>query len=86
MCRTCFRSGEKLGMKPLRLIITNKLPAYVDDVERVFGSDTTHIQSQLVARGTHNYFRRQQSLKGKTPGGMAGTEVSIESWYDVVEL
>jgi transposase-like protein len=49
-------------------IVTDKLGAYLDGIERVFGSDTIHVQSQGMASSTHNNYieRFHGTLKQRT--------------------
>jgi putative transposase len=49
-------------------IVTDKLAAYLDGIERVFGSSTIHVQSQGMATSTHNNFieRFHGTLKQRT--------------------
>lgn len=119
---TLFRRAARVASNTPKFIITDKLAAYMDGIERVFGSDTTHIQSKGMTSSTHNniierfhgtikqrskvmrgmqskesarlvmdgwlihynYFRPHQSLKGRTPGEVAGAEIPFKSWYEVV--
>jgi transposase-like protein len=41
-------------MKPPKFIVTDKLGAYIEGIERVFGSDSIHVQSQGMQSSTHN--------------------------------
>jgi putative transposase len=49
-----FRRAERIAIYPPRFIVTDKLGAYIDGIERVFGADTTHVQSKGMRSSTHN--------------------------------
>jgi transposase-like protein len=60
-------AAKRAGKAP-RVVITDKLLAYVDGIERAFGSDTTHIQSQgfTVQPNTNLIERLHGSIKDRT--------------------
>ncbi len=51
-----------------QFIVTDKLRAYIDGIERVFGADAKHIQSEGMASDTHNNLieRFHGTLKQRT--------------------
>jgi len=51
-----------------RHIVTDRLQAYLDGIEQVFGSEAVHIQSEGMASATHNNFieRFHGTLKQRT--------------------
>ena len=65
---TLFRRAGRVAMKPPKFIVTDKLAAYIDGIERVFGADTTHVQSRGMASSTHNNVieRFHGTLKDRT--------------------
>lgn len=48
-----IQAAERATVTP-KYIVTDKLRAYIDGIERVFGADTVHIQSEGMASETHN--------------------------------
>jgi len=52
--RTLFTQAVSRVDKPPKAIVTDRLSAYLDGIERVFGSDTRHIQSQGMMTDSHN--------------------------------
>jgi transposase-like protein len=119
---TLFNRAVRKVRRAPKFIITDRLAAYQDGIERAFGSETTHVQSRGMRSSTHNniierfhgtikqrtkvmrglhsketaqlvmdgwlihynFFRPHQSLKGKTPGEVAGAEIPFTGWQDVV--
>jgi transposase-like protein/predicted RNA-binding Zn-ribbon protein involved in translation (DUF1610 family) len=51
---TLFSQARERSLTAPRFIITDKLRAYLEGIERVFGGETTHVQSQGMATSTHN--------------------------------
>jgi transposase-like protein len=49
-----FTQARQRAINAPRFIVTDKLRAYLDGIERVFGSEVLHIQSQGMATSTHN--------------------------------
>lgn len=60
-------AANRAGKVP-REVITDKLLAYVDGIERAFGSDTTHVQSQgfKIQPNTNLIERLHGSIKDRT--------------------
>ena len=63
-----MRDAAKRAGKVPKTVITDKLLAYVDGIERAFGSDTAHIQSQgfTVQPNTNLIERLHGSIKDRT--------------------
>jgi putative transposase len=63
-----MRDAAKRAGKSPRVVITDKLLAYVDGIERAFGSDTTHVQSHgfTVQPNTNLIERLHGSIKDRT--------------------
>jgi len=61
------RAEKRAGIAP-RFVISDKLAAYLDGIERVFGSDTFHLRSQGFAGviNTNLIERFHGTLKGRT--------------------
>jgi putative transposase len=76
-----FRQAASLVDRAPRFIITDKLRAYIDGIERVFGGDTVHIQSQGMATSTHNNdierFHGTIKQRTKVMRGMKNHETSL---------
>lgn len=77
---------RKAGKSPKR-IITDKLAAYVDGIELVFGSDTKHIQSKPFTdvNSTNIIERFQGTLKDRTKiirgfKNMKTAEILTDAW------
>jgi len=51
---TLFTQAAQRAANPPRYIVTDRLRAYIDGIERVFGADAKHIQSEGMASDTHN--------------------------------
>lgn len=51
---TLFNQARERSITGPRLIVTDKLAAYLDGIERVFGGDVKHIQSQGMRTASHN--------------------------------
>lgn len=49
-----FTQARERATTAPRFIVTDRLSAYLDGIERVFGAETRHIQSQGMATSTHN--------------------------------
>jgi len=60
-------AAKRAGKTP-KVVITDKLLAYVDGIERAFGSDTSHVQSQgfKVKPNTNLIERLHGSIKDRT--------------------
>jgi len=67
-CEILMRDAAKRAGKTPKVVITDKLLAYVDGIERAFGSDTKHIQSQgfSVQPNTNLIERLHGSIKDRT--------------------
>ena len=52
--RALFSQAAALVDSPPRAIVTDRLAAYLDGIEQVFGADTRHIQSQGMTTDSHN--------------------------------
>ncbi len=65
---TLFNQATRASVKPPKFIITDKLAAYQEGIERVFGSDTTHVQSKGMRSSTHNNIseRSHGTIKQRT--------------------
>ena len=65
---TIMKHAQGKTEKPPEFIISDKLAAYVDGIERVFGADTWHIQAQgLAGRINTNLVERfHGTLKSRT--------------------
>jgi len=50
---TLFQRAAEVATRPPRFIVTDKLSAYLDGIERVFGGDTIHIQSHGMRSSTN---------------------------------
>lgn len=63
-----MRDAAKRAGKSPKTVLTDRLLAYVDGIERAFGSDTTHIQSQgfTVQPNTNLIERLHGSIKDRT--------------------
>lgn len=63
-----FARAAQRATTPPKYIITDKLRTYIDGVERVFGADTVHVQSEGMASKTHiNFIERfHGTLKQRT--------------------
>ena len=61
------RAAERSAHMPTH-IVTDKLRSYIDGIERVFGADTVHVQSEGMASPSHNNFieRFHGTLKQRT--------------------
>ena len=61
------QAGERAAHMPTH-IVTDKLAAYIDGIERVFGADTVHVQAEGMASPSHNNFieRFHGTLKQRT--------------------
>ena len=80
------RALDKAG-RPPRVVVTDKLRSYLDGIERVFGSDTRHVQSGpfKLERSTRSIERFHGTLKDRTKvmRGMANRETAklvMEGW------
>jgi transposase-like protein/predicted RNA-binding Zn-ribbon protein involved in translation (DUF1610 family) len=51
---TLFERARDKAFNAPRFIVTDKLAAYIDGIERVFGAESRHIQSKGMATSTHN--------------------------------
>jgi transposase-like protein len=49
-----FNEAARRSTTAPRFIVTDKLNAYLDGIERVFGSESQHVQSRGMASSTHN--------------------------------
>jgi len=49
-----FRRALEKADRPPKVIVTDRLASYVDGIERVFGSDSSHIQSGGIRSETNN--------------------------------
>ncbi|MBI4200417.1 MAG: DDE-type integrase/transposase/recombinase [Chloroflexi bacterium] len=49
-----FREARARAGKPPKSILTDKMTAYPDGIERVFGSEVKHVQSQGMTSATNN--------------------------------
>ena len=49
-----FTQAQQRSTSAPRFIVTHKLAAYLDGIERVFGTESTHVQSQGMHTATHN--------------------------------
>ena len=49
-----FNQARERALTGPRLIVTDKLAAYLDGIERVFGGEVKHIQSQGMRSESHN--------------------------------
>ncbi len=63
-----FTQARGRSLTVPKFIITDKLAAYLEGIERVFGADAKHIQSQGMDRSTHNNIieRFHGTLKART--------------------
>jgi transposase-like protein len=63
-----MRDAAKRAGKSPKVVITDKLLAYIDGIERAFGSDTSHIQSKgfSVQPNTNLIERLHGSIKDRT--------------------
>lgn len=63
-----FNQARERAVAAPRYIVTDKLSAYIDGIERVFGADAQHIQSQGMTTDTHNNLieRFHGTLKQRT--------------------
>jgi len=61
------KASEKAGKSP-RMVITDKLAAYLDGIELAFGADTKHVQSKpfTVENSTNLIERFHGTLKSRT--------------------
>ena len=56
-----FREAAQVAQRPPKVIITDRLRSYIDGIERVFGADSKHVQSQgLRAEVNNNLSERLQ--------------------------
>lgn len=51
---TLFAQARARATTAPRFIVTDRLRSYIDGIERVFGAETTHVQSEGMASATHN--------------------------------
>ena len=117
------KARDAAGIMP-KSIKTDKLKSYIGGVDKVFGGEVKHEQSEgvhalvnnnlserlqgtfrgrtKVRRGIknrkagqaffdgwvidYNFFRPHKALGGKTPASVAGIDVPLSSWADVVKL
>jgi len=84
---TLFAKAAEQTTTAPRLIVTDRLRAYLDGIERVFGAETAHIQSEGMATDTHNNIieRFHGTLKQRTKvmRGMknpATAEIVLGGW------
>lgn len=65
---TLFSQAAERSATTPRLIVTDKLQAYIDGIERVFGAETAHIRSEGMATESHNNIieRFHGTLKQRT--------------------
>jgi len=65
---TVFRKAAQVAERPPRRVITDKLAAYMDGIERLFGSEVRHVQSQGIRAEVNNNLseRLQGTLRERT--------------------
>lgn len=65
---TLFTQAQQRAITAPKFIVTDKLRSYIDGIERVFGAETVHVQSQGMASSTHNNLieRFHGTLKQRT--------------------
>lgn len=63
-----FTQARERATTAPRFIVTDRLRAYLDGIERVFGAETTHVQSQGMQSESHNNLieRFHGTLKQRT--------------------
>ena len=63
-----FRKAKARAAKPPKRIRTNRLAAYIDGIEQVFGGDTRHVRTMGVRSPLHNNLseRLQGTLRERT--------------------
>ena len=63
-----FSKAAKLATKPPSVIVTDRLAAYIDGIERVFGADSRHVQSQGIRAAVNNNLseRLQGTIRQRT--------------------
>ena len=63
-----FSKAAKLATKPPKVIVTDRLAAYIDGIERVFGADSRHVQSQGIRAAVNNNLseRLQGTIRQRT--------------------
>jgi len=65
---TLFTRAKQRSLNAPRFLVTDRLAAYLDGIERVFGAESTHIQSHGMRSSTHNNIieRFHGTLKART--------------------
>jgi len=82
-----FTLANSRASRTPKFIITDKLSAYLDGIEKVFGADTVHVQSRGMRSSTHNNVieRFHGTIKDRTKvmRGMANKETArlvMDGW------
>lgn len=80
------RAGRKAGKAP-KVIITDRLRAYLDGIEKAFGADSEHVQSQGIRAEVNNNlierFHGSLKARSKVMRGMQSRETAkliLEGW------
>lgn len=80
VAETLFKRALERATRPPRIIVTDKLAAYQDGIERVFGAATYHMLSEGMRSQSHNNVieRFHGTLKDRTKvmRGMASMETA----------